>query len=688
MRTAFIAPGSARMWSNCARTLSETSSSVNSDEQSDPKRTVYSGNHLLTSAEWKHLVLTAFADIPDHVDIVRYDDIDFGDDAAQGDESDSSPLTSVSGTPEPKDGSSAGPLMQLASPTRPGNPKNQNVSDSESSASLESSESPLSALREQATPRKGKRSKVLEMTTDQSGSPKKHVSKKRRLSARATLAADTSDDSSDTHPNIVHRLKTKHRLSMDSDGSTDPQASSNDGDSAFLDTLEGASQATYAYSELEDNEESSPHDSNPVDWSASLVLRSQSPTAEELSDLSNGERFDVLMARHEEAMRRREVNETPRTANVELAKDQGEAEHAHPVEGIPVSAVEFGDGELGEEYLRFMSEDVFSHGLTDEKGAPASVDVPPTSKRPLDESAEEGETTVKRQRVLSPSPASDIGALITATSRSFVGLSGVGLPPDLVQQIIAIDSGLRDRQATDSDKDEENPIYEINDEDKDDEPESPAEVHQTKGPVMGHVRPPLRTRRRVSPERMLSSKPARKPSPPVHSQLTERDDKPVWIDAFSVAENGWVRFRIDCLKASNPFERDILESLLACRTDRPGENPPWLDRTDGQSSIAHLRYSETVKVLPLFRERSVLVTNVPQGPKKWGWNSWTARELGDLNTPIIVHEGSAHSVKPTVEITSTLQTVLNEGSKGATGWVLNALTLPMPDTTLQTPLFQ
>ncbi|SJL18389.1 uncharacterized protein ARMOST_21977 [Armillaria ostoyae] len=216
------------------------------------------------------------------------------------------------------------------------------------------------------------------------------------------------------------------------------------------------------------------------------------------------------------------------------------------------------------------------------------------------------------------------------------------------------------------------------------------QVHQTKGPVMGHVRPPLRTTRHVSPERTPSSKPVHQPSPPVHSQLTERDDKPVWIDAFSVAENRWIRFRIDCLKASNPFERDILESLLACRTDRPGENPPWLDRTDGHSSIAHLRYSETVKVLPLLRERSVLVTNVPQGPKKWGWNSWTARELGDLDTPIIVHEsvrrvteGSAHSVKPTVEITSTLQTVLDEGSKGATGRVLNALTLPMPDTTLQ-----
>ncbi|KAK0430975.1 hypothetical protein EV421DRAFT_1912336 [Armillaria borealis] len=213
-------------------------------------------------------------DIPDKVDIIRYDDINFGDDAAQGDALDSSPLTSVSRTPEPKDGSSTGPLMQLASPTCQGNPKNQNVSDSESSASLESSKLPLSARRDQATPRKGKCSKVLEMTTDQSGSPKTHVSKKRRL---------------DTHPNIVHHLKTKHHLSMDSDGSTDPQSSSNDGDSAFLDTLEGASQATYAYSGLEDNEESSPHDSNLVDWTASLVQRSQSPMEEELSDLSNGE---------------------------------------------------------------------------------------------------------------------------------------------------------------------------------------------------------------------------------------------------------------------------------------------------------------------------------------------------------------------------------------------------------------
>ncbi|KAK0429602.1 hypothetical protein EV421DRAFT_1914393 [Armillaria borealis] len=411
-------------------------------EQIDPKRTVYSGNHLLTSAEWKHPVLTAFADIPDKVDIIRYDDIDFGDDAAQGDSIGFFPLdVGVQNTRAQR-----WIVYWAADATGQSHPPRE----------PEESE----CIRPGATPRKGKRSKVLEMTTDQSGSPKTHVSKKRRLSAQVTLAADTDDDGSDTHPNIMHHLKTKHHLSMDSDGSTDPQSSSNDGDSAFLDTLEGASQATYAYSGLEDNEESSPHDSNLVDWTASLVRRSQSPMEEELSDLSNGERFDVIMACHEEAMRHRKVNEMPGTANVELATDQGEAEHAHPVEGIPMSAVEFGDGELGQEYLRFMSDDAFSHG------------------RPLDESAEEGDTAVKRQRVLSPSPASDIGALITATSQSFLGLSRVGLPPDLVQEIIAIDSGLRDRQATDSDKDEENPIYEINDEDKDDEPESPAEVSQ------------------------------------------------------------------------------------------------------------------------------------------------------------------------------------------------------------------
>ncbi|KAK0477449.1 hypothetical protein IW261DRAFT_1421144 [Armillaria novae-zelandiae] len=79
---------------------------------------------------------------------------------------------------------------------------------------------------------------------------------------------------------------------------------------------------------------------------------------------------------------------------------------------------------------------------------------------------------------------------------------------------------------------------------------------------------------------------------------------------------------------------------------------------------------------------------------KWGWNPWTARELGDLDTPIEVHEpvrrvtdASPRSATPTVIITSTLQTVLNEGSKGKKGRVLNALTLPMPNTTLQSALF-
>ncbi len=82
-----------------------------------------------------------------------------------------------------------------------------------------------------------------------------------------------------------------------------------------------------------------------------------------------------------------------------------------------MSAVVFDDSELGKEYLCFMSEEAFSHGLTDENGAHTSVDVPPTNKCQLD-LAEEGETTVKRQRVLSPTPAGDIGTLISATSQS------------------------------------------------------------------------------------------------------------------------------------------------------------------------------------------------------------------------------------------------------------------------------
>ena len=52
-----------------------------------------------------------------------------------------------------------------------------------------------------------------------------------------------------------------------------------------------------------------------------------------------------------------------------------------------------------------------------------------------------------------------------------------------------------------------------------------------------------------------------------------------------------------------------------------------------------------------------------------------------------VTDSSDWSTKPTVEITSSLRTVLEEGLKGNSGRILNALTLPMPDTTLQSPLF-
>ncbi len=158
-----------------------------------------------------------------------------------------------------------------------------------------------------------------------------------------------------------------------------------------------------------------------------------------------------------------------------------------------MSAVVFGDGELGEEYLCFMSEEAFSHGLTDENGEHASVNVAPTNKRQLD-LAEEGETTVKCQRVLSPSSAGDIGALITATSESFVGMSGVGLPPDLVQQIIVIDSSLRHHESTDSGTVEENQIWDISDEDEDDEPESPCRRVTVAGRVQkGSLRVPKRS---------------------------------------------------------------------------------------------------------------------------------------------------------------------------------------------------
>ncbi len=315
------------------------------------------------------------------------------------------------------------------------------------------------------------------MDTDQSGSPRKTVLKQRRLLARAFLSASTDDDSGDTDHKIVRRPETKRHVSIDSEGSKDSEASSAEGDSAFLDGLEGQSQATYADGALIDSEQAASQDSNPVDGPASLVLRFESPMEEELHGLSDGERFDVIMARHE-AMYGQEVTEqTQVSASVAFPPDQEPEVHTHRVEDIPVSAVVFGDGELGEEYLRFMSEEAFSRGLTDENGEHASVDVAPTNKRQLD-LAEEGETTVKCQWVLSSSSAGDIGALITATSESFVGMSGVGLPPDLVQQIIVIDSSLRHHESTDSGTVEENQIWDISDEDEEDEPESPADVSQ------------------------------------------------------------------------------------------------------------------------------------------------------------------------------------------------------------------
>ncbi len=76
------------------------------------------------------------------------------------------------------------------------------------------------------------------------------------------------------------------------------------------------------------------------------------------------------------------------------------------------------------------------------------------------------------------------------------------------------------------------------------------EVHRTKGPVMGSVGRPMRTRRRVSPEMISSSMQERPPSPAVRNELMDRADNPVWIDAFSVNENRWVQCRIDCLQAS------------------------------------------------------------------------------------------------------------------------------------------
>ncbi|PBK90684.1 hypothetical protein ARMGADRAFT_1082417 [Armillaria gallica] len=196
------------------------------------------------------------------------------------------------------------------------------------------------------------------------------------------------------------------------------------------------------------------------------------------------------------------------------------------------------------------------------------------------------------------------------------------------------------------------------------------QVNCTKGPVMGAICRPAQAEQSLHLWSLPTSS-DRPSTPPPDPHLTERCNSPICIDVFSVSENSWVKFEIDCLKASDPFEREILELLLACQTDTLGQNPAWLDRTDAPSRVVHLQYSDTINILPLFRQQSV--------------------ELGDLDTPIQVHEpvqrvmdASPRSAMPTVEITSTLQTVLNEGSKGQ---VLNALTLPMPDTTLQSPLF-
>ncbi|PBK78940.1 hypothetical protein ARMGADRAFT_1093640, partial [Armillaria gallica] len=108
------------------------------------------------------------------------------------------------------------------------------------------------------------------------------------------------------------------------------------------------------------------------------------------------------------------------------------------------------------------------------------------------------------------------------------------------------------------------------------------QVNRTKGPVMGAVRRPARAERslRLWSLPTSSDRPSTLPPDP---RLTERCNSPVCIDVFSVSENSWVKFEIDCLKASDPFEREILESLLACRTDTPGQNPAWLDCTDAPS---------------------------------------------------------------------------------------------------------
>ncbi|KAK0215525.1 hypothetical protein IW262DRAFT_1465184 [Armillaria fumosa] len=146
-----------------------------------------------------------------------------------------------------------------------------------------------------------------------------------------------------------------------------------------------------------------------------------------------------------------------------------------------------------------------------------------------------------------------------------------------------------------------------------------------------------------------------------------------------------------------PFRLSKSELLVYTQNGADDEDSTWqhgflqVNHTKGPMMGA---YSETVKILPLFWQRSVLVTNVPQHARKWGWNGWTVRELGNLDMPIEVHkpiwrfmDASFRLARLTVQIASTLQSVLNEGLKGKKGRVLNALTLPMPNTTLQSPLF-
>ncbi|KAK0469760.1 uncharacterized protein EV420DRAFT_1634180 [Desarmillaria tabescens] len=155
-------------------------------------------------------------------------------------------------------------------------------------------------------------------------------------------------------------------------------------------------------------------------------------------------------------------------------------------------------------------------------------------------------------------------------------------------------------------------------------------------------------------------------SPSIDREYIERAEAPVYIKVYSPTTECWEKFSVDCLKASDPFDRDIIKSLLACRMDSPGKHPPpWVNRTDGSSQIAHMWYSSDLNIQPYFRERSVLVTGVPTDRRNWGWNACTAWELGDLDTEIPVHEpvrrvtdATPDSVLPTVEISSTLRMVL------------------------------